>query len=230
MPRGAVIEVGPDSHAELLWGLRGGGGNFGVVTRFDFQLHPVGPEVMFAFVFHDGSDGRMADAIRFYRDFACAAPDEVSTLLACGVIPPDPAMYPATLHGRPFAAFVGLYVGDPEEGRRLLQPLRDFSTPLIDASDVMPYIAAQQAFEHEFPAGRRYYWKSLNVSQLHDAAITQIAAHALAPALALQHHRPLAHRRGGAPRQRRDERLLRARVRLPDQRGGQLGRSGGGPC
>ncbi|NTU81573.1 MAG: FAD-binding oxidoreductase [Chloroflexales bacterium] len=177
---GEVIEVGPDQHADLLWGLRGGGGNFGVVTRFDFRLHPVGPEVMFAFVFHDASDGKMAEAIRFYRDFAVAAPDEVSTLMACGVIPPEPEVYPAAIHGRPFAAFAALYVGDPEEGRQLLQPLRDFGTPLIDVSDVMPYVAVQQTFDHEFPEGRRYYWKSLNLSRLDDAAIAQIAAHALA--------------------------------------------------
>lgn len=177
---GAVIEVNPYSHAELLWGLRGGGGNFGVVTRFDFQLHPVGPEVMFAFVFHDAGDGKMADAIRFYRDFAVAAPDAVSSLMACGVIAPEPEIYPAALHGRPFAAFAAMYAGDPEEGRRLLQPLRDFGTPLIDVSDVMPYLAAQQAFDHEFPEGRRYYWKSLNLSRLDDASIKQIAAHALA--------------------------------------------------
>jgi FAD/FMN-containing dehydrogenase len=172
---GEVVQVDANSHPDLLWGLRGGGGNFGVVTQFEFALHPVGPEVMFVFVFHDASGDRMAEAIRFYRDFSAAAPDEVSTLMACGVIPPDPHAFPEAIHCRPFAAFVGMYAGPVEAGRRALQPLLDLGEPLVDGSGVMPYVDAQKMFDHDYPAGRRYYWKSLNLSSLDDAAIARIA-------------------------------------------------------
>jgi FAD/FMN-containing dehydrogenase len=175
---GQVIHTSADENADLLWGLRGGGGNFGVVTTFEFQLHPVGPEVMYTFVFHDASGQNMERAIRFYRDFSAGAPDEVSTILACGVIPPDLHAFPAELHGRPIAAFIGLYAGPAEVGQRILQPLRDFGEPLMDASGIMAYVDAQKAFDHEFPDGRRYYWKSLNLQQLDEAAIARIADHA----------------------------------------------------
>jgi len=175
---GQVIQVSETEHADLLWGLRGGGGNFGVVTRFDFKLHPVGPEVMFAFAFHDGSGDNMQRAVRFYRDYTSAAPDEVSTLLACGVIPSDPHAFPEELHGRSFVLLGGLYAGAVEDGQRILQPLRDFGVPLIDASGVMPYVEAQQAFDHDYPDGRRYYWKSLNLNRLDDAAIERLVRHA----------------------------------------------------
>jgi hypothetical protein len=175
---GEVIYASATENADLLWGLRGGGGNFGVVTTFEFQLHPVGPEVMFAFVFHDGSGDNMERAIKLYRDFSACAPDEVGTIMACAVIPPDPHMFPEELHGKPSIIFAGIYVGPIEEGQRALQPLRDFGVPIIDASGSMPYAEAQKIFDHEFPTGRRYYWKSLNLQGLEDAAIERIAAHA----------------------------------------------------
>jgi FAD/FMN-containing dehydrogenase len=175
---GEVVRASAAERPELLWGLRGGGGNFGVVTRFTFQLHPVGPEVMFVFVFHDASGDRMAEAVRFYRDFTAAAPDSVNTLMAVGVIPPDASVFPEAIHGRPMAVFGALYVGPVEEGQRVLQPLRDFGVPLMDASGVMPYVDAQNMFQHDYPDGRRYYWKSLNLTCLDDEAIARIVAHA----------------------------------------------------
>jgi hypothetical protein len=134
---------------------------------------------MFAFVFHDGSGDNMRRGIELYRDFSASAPDQVSTLMACGVIPPDPHMFPEELHGRPVVIYGGMYAGPAEEGQRALQPLRDFGAPLLDASGIMPYVDAQKAFDQEFPAGRRYYWKSLNLNRLDDQAIERIAAHAL---------------------------------------------------
>jgi Berberine and berberine like len=135
---------------------------------------------MFAFVFHDAAGDKMRQAVELYRDFSASAPDEVSTILALGVIPPDPHAFPEELHGRPVATFIGLYAGPAEQGQRALQPLRDFGTPLMDASGVMPYVAAQRAFDNEFPEGRHYYWKSLNLSRLDGATIAQIVAHAQA--------------------------------------------------
>jgi FAD/FMN-containing dehydrogenase len=178
LANGHVVRASADEHRELLWGLRGGGGNFGVVTSFEFQLHPVGPEVMFAFVFHDASGDNMQRAVAFYRDYVATAPDEVSTLLALGVIPSDPHAFPAAIHGRPFAAFIGMYAGPVAAGQQALQPFLDWGEPLLDGSGVMPYTDAQHAFDHEYPDGRRYYWKSLNLTRLDDAAITAIVEHA----------------------------------------------------
>lgn len=175
---GRLIRANASENSDLLWGLRGGGGNFGVVTTFEYQLHPVGPDVMFAFVFYDGTDAdEMKRAVRLYRDFSASAPDEVSTLFVLGQVPPE-EHFPEELHRRPFSAFAALYVGPVEEGRKALQPLLDFGTPLIDISGVKPYIEAQQSFDREFPDGRRYYWKSINLNHLNEDAIDRIVAHA----------------------------------------------------
>jgi len=175
---GEVVHTADPKHAELLWGLRGGGGNFGVVTRFEFQLHPLGPEIFFVFVFHDGSGENGARAMRFYRDYMAEAPDEVGTLAFLGVIPPDPHLFEEELHGKPFAAFGALYAGPAEEGERVLKPFRDFGTPLKDFSGVMPYTEAQRMFDNDYPDGMRYYWKSLNLTRLDDDVIERIVAHA----------------------------------------------------
>ncbi len=180
---GQVIRASQEQNADLLWGLRGGGGNFGVVTEFVYQAHPVGPEVMFAFVFHDGRGDNMKRGIQFYRDFSAAAPDEVSSLLFTGRIPPDEHHFPAEIHNLPFVAFAAMYAGSPEEGRAILQPLRDFGQdrdikPLLDFSDVMPYVEAQQLLDEDYPDGLRYYWKSLNLTRLDDEVIDRIVEHA----------------------------------------------------
>ena len=174
---GRVVHADERQNADLLWGLRGGGGNFGIVTTFSFQLHPVGPDVMLTFVMHDGTGDRMQRALQHYRAFCADAPDEVSTIAVCGQVPPE-AAFPAELHMHPFILFGGLYAGDPQEGERVLQPLRDFGEPLLDFSGVRPYVDAQRAWDADYPAGRRYYWKSLNLLSLDDAAIECIVNHA----------------------------------------------------
>jgi FAD/FMN-containing dehydrogenase len=175
---GEIVRASASENPELLWGLRGGGGNFGVVTSFEFQLHPVGPEVMFVFAMHDGEGENMKRAIQLYRDFSATAPDEVSTILACGIIPPDPHLFDEAIHGRPFVLLGGLYAGPASVGQRVLQPLLDFGAPLKDASGIMPYAEAQKMFDHDYPKGLRYYWKSLNLLWLDDAVIDRIVAHA----------------------------------------------------
>lgn len=175
---GELVRADASENSDLLWGLRGGGGNFGVVTAFEYQLHPVGPDVMFVFVFHDGTNADdMTRALRFYRDFSATAPDEVSTLMALGQIPPD-EHFPEELHGTPFILFGGLFAGSVAQGRSALQPLLDFGKPLLDFSNVMPYVEAQQAFDADYPDGLRYYWKSLNLSQFTDDAIERIVEYA----------------------------------------------------
>jgi len=171
---GRLLRVNDYENADLIWALRGGGGNFGIVTAFHYQLYPVGPEVMFAYVAYDTPTAAdMQDAVRFYRDFSATAPDEVSTLFALGQVPPHDH-YPVELHGRPIAVFGGLYAGSPQEGQKALQPFVDYGTPLVNASGIIPYVAAQQALDAEFADGQRYYWKSLNIMELNEAAIERI--------------------------------------------------------
>jgi FAD/FMN-containing dehydrogenase len=175
---GRLVRASASENSDLLWGLRGGGGNFGVVTAFEYQLHPVGPEVMFAFAFHDTPTADdMRRAVRLYRDFSATAPDEVSTILAIGQIPPD-EHFPEHLHRKPFTLLGGLYAGPIDEGRRVLQPFTEFSTPLLDFSGVKAYAEAQQSFDADYPDGLRYYWKSLNLKTLDEDAIALIVDHA----------------------------------------------------
>lgn len=175
---GEVVEVSEAEHADLLWGLRGGGGNLGIVTRFTFRLHPVGPEVMFAFAFFNGEGTAMRDALRFYRDFCDQAPHQVSTIGFAGMFPPGAEAFPEEVHGRRFFGIGALYAGPPEDGRAAVQPIFDFATPLVDFSGVMPYVNAQQMFDEDYPDGWRYYWKSANLTALDDEAIDVIVDHA----------------------------------------------------
>ena len=172
---GLVIRASEAENSELFWGIRGGGGNFGIVTSFEFQLHPVGPEVMALFVFHQDIE----QGLRFFRDYTASAPDEVSLLAVIGVFPPGAEHYPVELHGKPFFAIAGCYVGAPEVGELVLQPLRDFATPLLDVSGRMPFTVLQTVFDEEFPRDMRYYWKSTTVMQLSDEAIDCIVQEAL---------------------------------------------------
>lgn len=175
---GRIVTASEHENPDLLWGLRGGGGNFGVVTRFTFRAHPVGPEVMFTFVFHDGRNGGMNRALRFFRDFTAGAPDAISLLAACGRFPALSDHFPAELHNVPFVLLCGMYAGPADEGERAMHPLRTFAAPLLDYSGVMPYVDAQRMFDPDYPNGMRYYWKSLNLMRLDDAAIDLIAARA----------------------------------------------------
>jgi FAD/FMN-containing dehydrogenase len=174
---GQVLAVNEQENADLLWGLRGGGGNFGIVTKFLFRLYPTGPEVFFTFVFHDGE--KMEQHLRFFRDYTASAPDEVSVLAFAGVFPPGAEIFPQALHGQSFLAFGAMYAGTAQQGAKVLHPLSDFAEPLIDFSGIMPYTQAQKMFDEDYPAHTmRYYWKSLNLNELSDAVIQRFVTHA----------------------------------------------------
>lgn len=176
---GRMITASESKNSDLFWAVRGGGGNFGVVTQFTFQAHPVGPDVYFAAVFHAGGDGETQEALRLYRDFSQRAPDEISSIAVCGIFPPV-ELFPVELHKRPFVLFVALHCGAPDIGERDTAPLRTFREPLLDFSGVMPYAEVQTFFDEDYPAGEmRYYWKSLNLTQLGDEAIERLTVHAL---------------------------------------------------
>lgn len=175
---GRIVTASESENSDLLWGLRGGGGNFGIVTSFAYRAYPMGPDVWLTAVFHDGRHAQ--NVLQQWRDYSLNAPDEVATLAAIGQFPPGAEAFPEKLHGLPFVLIVGVYVGAPEEGQRVMQPLRDFHKPLVDFSGITPYLEAQQFFDEDYPSGElRYYWKSANLPELSDAAIERIVEHAL---------------------------------------------------
>lgn len=176
---GQLITANKEENSELFWGLRGGGGNFGIVTTFEFQAHPLGPEVWMTAAFHDGRN--MKGVLQFWRDYSEGAPDEVATLAACGRFPPGADIFPEAVHGLPFVLIVGVYAGPAGEGERVMQPLRDFREPLVDFGGKTTWLEAQQFFDEDYPSGElRYYWKSANLPELSDAVIDSIVDHALA--------------------------------------------------
>lgn len=172
---GDVVHTDEDTNPDLLWGLRGGGGNFGVVTTFEYRLHPVGPEVMAAIVFYDGS--RTVDGLRFYRDYTADLSYDVSSFAICGTVPSGEP-FPEASWGDPYLLFMAVHAGDVEAGRSLLRPLREFSDPIVDLSGPMPYLEVQQFLDEDYPTGLRYYWKSLDLGELSNDVIERIAAHA----------------------------------------------------
>ena len=177
-----VVDVDDQRHPDLLWALRGGGGNVGVVSRFVFRMHPVGPDVYFLMVYHDGRSGGTRRGLRAFRNFCSTAPYNVSLIAMLGVVDESAPGFAPEHVGVPFVAFAGLFIGDPEEGERLLRPLRNFGVPLQDGSGTTPYIDVQRAFDDEYPDGGRYYWKSTNLIDLGDSAIDLITASSDSPA------------------------------------------------
>ena len=155
---------------ELFWGLRGGGGQFGVVTGFEFDLHAVGPEVATGVVFYPGDHA--ADVLRAFRDYEESAPDELSTLVVSGGFPEE-ELFPAAVVDEFKIGVVGMYAGAPEAGETVIEPLRELSEPLADFSARMPYTEFQRLFDEDYPDGMRYYWKSLYLESLSDDAINR---------------------------------------------------------
>lgn len=161
--------VAAESDPELMWALKGGGGNFGVVTSFEFRAHPVGPEVFFAQVIHSGEDAR--SVLRAYREWAATAPDEISSFAILWHAPRDEAI-PAEHHGAPIVVFAAMHSGAPQQGEAALQPLRAIGTPIADLSAPAPYLEVQRFFDEDYPAQvMRYYWKSRYLSGLPDELI-----------------------------------------------------------
>ena len=172
---GSVVRASEREHADLFWGLRGGGGNFGIVTEFEFRLHPLGPLVLAGLAMFPV--GRAPDVLRRWRDWADAAPDEVSTGCVVIIAPPEPFV-PAELHGQPVLGIPVLYAGDPEDGADAVQPLRELS-PAVDHIGPMPYTAFQTALDPLAPWGVRSYARGEYMPGFSDAAIDEFLAHAV---------------------------------------------------
>jgi FAD/FMN-containing dehydrogenase len=174
---GGVIQASADEHPDLFWALRGGGGNFGVVTSLRFALHPLGPTVLAGPVFWAADD--TTDVLRFYREFAAGAPDELGTVVRLGTVPPLPSI-PEGLHWRPAIAVACCYAGAVEDGERAVRALRQFGRPLVDLLAPSPYVAFQGGLNDTVPHGWHYYWKGTTLAGLSDDVIAAIADHVYA--------------------------------------------------
>ncbi len=162
---GEVVIASATEHPDLFWALRGGGGNFGVVTRFEFRLHPVGPDVLSGLVVYPLSEAK--GVLQQYRAFIATAPEELSVWAILRQAPPLPFL-PEKVHGTGIIALALIYAGEPKQGEPLIEPLRTFATPLGEHVGVQLYVAWQQAFDPLLAFGARNYWKSHNFSSLDD--------------------------------------------------------------
>jgi FAD binding domain/Berberine and berberine like len=168
---GRLVRASEDEHPDLLWALRGGGGNFGVVVSFEFRLHPVGPVVLAGPIFFPGDQA--AEVARRYREYVADLPDEMTSLLNFTTAPPAPFLPEAT-HGTPVVAAVGCYAGSPDEGEKVAAGLRELGTPIADLLGPMPYTMLQGLLDPFYGPGARNYFKAGYLSELSDAVIEQI--------------------------------------------------------
>jgi FAD/FMN-containing dehydrogenase len=178
---GQLLKVSADEYPDLFWAVRGGGGNFGVVTSFDYRLHPVGPIILGGLLFYPASQA--ADLLRFYRDWMPDAPDELNVTMALMTAPPEPFI-PESLQLQPAVGVQIIYVGDTDAGRALITPLTDAFPPTVDLVAPMPYTVHQQLNDPGTPWGRQVFLKSANLKELSDPVIeiiTRCAAEVTSP-------------------------------------------------
>ncbi len=166
---GSLVRASSNENSELLWALKGGGGNFGVVVRFEFALHPVGPEVLFIAPIYAVEDG--PGPIRAWRDYVRQRDDDLAMICEFSTVPED-EQFPQAYWGKKVFALIGMALGEPEAGERLAKPLRELGTLVTDFSGRMPYSEIQRLFDTQTPFGeKRCYWKSRFLTDLPDAMI-----------------------------------------------------------
>ncbi len=173
---GELVRASREENQDLFWGICGGGGNFGIVTEFEFRLNPLGPTVLAGPIFWpmDESPG----LLRFYREWIAEAPDELMTIVIHRRAPPL-SFVPSELHGELVASIVCCYCGSVEEGERVIAPLRRFGRPVLDLCEPKPFLQHQAMFDPSFPHGRWYYMRSCDVAELTDDVIDITAEHSM---------------------------------------------------
>jgi FAD/FMN-containing dehydrogenase len=169
---GQLIRASETENPDLLWALKGGGGNFGVVVNFEFRLHPIAPETMFCAPVY--AEEQANEILPKWRDYMATASDEVTGLAEFSTIPNDP-VYPENTWGRRVVALATVYDGPADQGERITRPLREFGEPLLDFSGRMPYRELQTLYDGLFPKGRdRCYWKSTYLKSLDASTIAEV--------------------------------------------------------
>ena len=172
---GHRVHASETENSDLFWGLRGGGGNFGIVTSFEFRLHPVGPQLLSGLIVFPFDQAKTV--LTQFARFTETMPDELNVWMVTRKAPPLPFL-PGEVHGKEMVALALCHAGDPTEGKKLVEPLRRFGTPLGEHVGVQPYTAWQQAFDPLLAFGARNYWKSHNFTRLSEAAIDVIVEYA----------------------------------------------------
>jgi hypothetical protein len=173
---GEFVKASQTENPDLFWGVRGGGGNFGIVTDFEFRLNPVGPIVLAGPIFWPIAES--PNVLRFYRDWISDAPDELTTIVVHRKAPALPFV-PPELHGELIVGVVCCYAGPVEQGEKVLRPLKNFRSPLLDLCEPKPFVDHQAMFDPSFPHGRWYYLRSCDVAELTDDVIDITVEHAL---------------------------------------------------
>ncbi len=169
---GELLTASPEEHADLFWGLRGGGGNFGIVTEFCYRLHEVGPIIYGGLM---ASPPERAESIlRFAREYMADAPEDLGLIVAFVSAPPEPFV-PAEMHFAPVVGIVVCWTGDPAEGERVVAPIREAAQPVVDMVQPMPYTALQSMLDAGGPHGTRAYMKAEFFDELDDEAIAKLA-------------------------------------------------------
>jgi FAD/FMN-containing dehydrogenase len=171
---GGVLRASADEHPDLFWALRGGGGNFGIVTEFEFRAHVAGPDLLSGLIVLPFD--RAAEALRLDQATVDAAPDELTVWSVLRKAPPLPFL-PEAVHGTEVAILAVCYAGDPAEGARALEPLTTINDPIAVAVGVQPFTVWQQAFDPLLAPGARNYWKSHDIPRLEAGAIATILDH-----------------------------------------------------
>jgi hypothetical protein len=173
---GELVKASATENPDLFWGLRGGGGNFGIVTEFEFRLHAVGPTVLAGPIFWPIEES--PGVLRFYRDWIADAPDELMTIVIHRKAPPL-EFVPAELHGKLVVAVACCYAGPVEEGMKVVRPLKAFGSPVLDLCEPKPYLTHQAMFDASFPHGRWYYMRACDVAELTDDVIDITVEHSM---------------------------------------------------
>ena len=171
---GEVVRASQDENPDLFWALRGGGGNFGVVTSFEYALHEVGPEILAGQVLYPFE--RAPEMIRLYRDRFADAPDELNCYFFILRIPPID-VFPEAFHGKLAVDFVLAYAGPVDEGQRLMAPFRELGDPILDVVMPQPYVSLQQSFDAGMAKGSRWYSRAHLFEELSDGAIDTLVDH-----------------------------------------------------
>lgn len=172
---GEFVTASESEHEDLFWGLRGGGGNFGIVTSFQYRLHPIGRIVLGGMLLYPFSKAR--ELVRFWRDYLEKAPNELGGAVAFMTAPPAPFV-PEHLKGQLAVGLMVFYAGSPAEGEEWVRPLKAFGPPVVDLVEPMPYTVVQTLLDPANPPGRHNYWKAELLDELSDEAIDTIAVHA----------------------------------------------------
>src|SRR6266496_922230 len=169
---GEFVMASETQNPDLFWGVRGGGGNFGIVTEFEFRLNPVGPIVLAGPIFWPMEES--ANVLRFYRDWIADVPDELTTVVVHRKMPPLPVV-PSELHGLPVVAVTCCYAGPVEDGENVVRPMKEFGSPVLDLCVPKPFVDHQAMFDPSFPRGWWYYFRSADLAELSDEVIDIVA-------------------------------------------------------